>query len=104
MSRISASQLREEIGKEYPLEDETNDLRNILNFSETAIPNDEIDGQLWRFQLRKADETVGGTFNRQLNKLPIISANIKANIQDYLKKAKFGEVKALFLLYFLTIF
>ena len=93
MSRISASQLREEIGKEYPQEDERNDLRNILNFSETAIPKDEIDGQLWRFQLRKADETVGGTFNRQLNTLPIISANIKANIQDYLKKTKLAADK-----------
>ena len=78
-------------------EDESLDIRNLLQFSESAIGVKEIDGDLWQYQLRKTDFGIGEGLGREIAKLPIVSADLKQKIQQFRtqKAGKFGQVKLL---------
>ena len=81
-------------------EDERCDIRNLLEFGKTAIGDNQIDGFLWEFQLRKNNFGIGELFGKEIELLPIVSDGLRKKIQDMKNKnvGRFGrEVKGSFL-------
>lgn len=94
-NRLSLDKVRELSAEYNEEEDEKLDIRNVLEFAESAIDKKEIDGGLWQYQLRNRNFGIGEGLNKEIQQVPILSADLKTKIQDFKNKmaGQFGKVK-----------
>ena len=87
MAKLNEDDVRKLSDKYVAEEDETLDIRNVLEFSESAIGAKEIDGSLWQYRLRETNFGIGQGLGREIQQLPIVSADLKKKIQEFKNKS-----------------